>query len=177
MFEIVEIQKQQGHLIFVPVRPLELMLQAGFEEGAVGKAGQTVEKSQAFQLLLGGFDHAYIGKDPDAVDQLIVGVLYRVDGQPFRVYLAIFAPVPDLSLPDAFLPDAAPHLGIKGAIMTSGFHEAGIIADGFGGSIAGNPGKRRIHLDYLVSGIGNDDRFGGALEHLGGQHQAFVHLA
>lgn len=69
------------------------------------------------------------------------------------------------------LAQLAPHLGIEFRAVFAGLQNAWIFADDFVPAVSGNLAKRRIDVDDVGGGVGDQNALVGCAEYAGGQFQ------
>ncbi|ACO74327.1 hypothetical protein LHK_01337 [Laribacter hongkongensis HLHK9] len=156
----VQMGQQQGLLLLAGLQ--QHLRQAVDELLAAGQAGQVViarhadkpclHVAQFFQIV----EHGNVVADPSS------GILHGPDGQSFEIRFAGFAPVPELSLPDAFIRQLLPQRVVKGRRLPAGLQQPGGVSDGLFSGIAGNPAKCRIDIQNPPSGVSEH----GSVTHL-----------
>src|SRR5690606_23705977 len=112
----------------------------------------------------------------DEVGDLVVAVAHGADGQPFRVQLAVLAPVPDFPLPVPVGCQAVPHGGVEGVVVLAGGEQAGALPEHFGLAVTGDQGKGSVDRGDALFEVGDHHAFGGAFEDGRGLLQFFLHL-
>lgn len=171
--EAVQVQQQHRQFLAVALGPLQGVLQAVVEEGAVGQAGEGVEMGQPLQFVLGMLDGGNVGEDADVIDRLALLVEYGIDGQPLGEEGAVLAPVPYLAAPDAGAGQGLPHQAVELRFLAVRTQQAGQLAQGFGGGVAGDVGECLVHREDDAPGVGDHDPVGGVLHDHPCQAQLF----
>ncbi len=80
---------------------------------SIRQRGQRIVMRQKFQSRFALLDLAYVGEDPDIVDDLAPLVARGVDRQPLGIAGAVFAAVPDLALPMTAITDISGDVLVK----------------------------------------------------------------
>ena len=157
--EVVEIKEHHGPRLAVADAADQGLLDAVGQQAAVEQAGQVVEEGQPFDAVLGLLALGDIDVGGDEMRGRTVFAGDRRNDHPFRVNLAVLAPVPDLALPAALGQQATPHLAVEVVIVPPRLEHPRGIADAFLGRVAGAFGKCRIDPQDDPVGIGYDHRF------------------
>lgn len=176
VLEAVQVQKQHGAQAAGLFAVQQGGLQAVFEQGAVGQAGEGVVVCLVVQACLSVLEAGDVGEDSDEMGDEVVLVAHGADGQPARVDVAVLAAVVDLALPVAFCSQLMPHRGIEGAVVLARGKQTGRMADGFGLAVTGDLTERAIDGMDALARVGDQHAFSGAFEHGGGQVQFFLHV-
>ncbi|RMO12329.1 hypothetical protein ALQ47_05261 [Pseudomonas cichorii] len=176
VFEAIQVDKQHGTEAARLFAVLQGGVQAAFEQGAVGQAGEGVVMGLIVQTRLGVLEAGDVGKDGDEVGDESILVAHGADRQPAGVKLAILAAVADFSLPVSFGPQLMPHGRIECAVMLARGEQAGCLAQGFLLGVAGDFAEGPVDGVDALTRIGDQHAFGGALEDCGGQVQFLLHL-
>ena len=117
VFEAVQVQKQHGAQASGLFAVQQGGLQAVFEQGAVGQAGEGVVVGLVVQACLSVLEAGDVGEHGDEMGDEVVLVAHGADGQPARVDVAVLAAVIDFALPVAFRGQLMPHRGIESAVV------------------------------------------------------------
>lgn len=136
------------------------------EQPPVRQPGQRVvlrEMPQAFLVHSRARD---VARDPDEAARVPPVVGDRADREPFEIELAVLAPVPDLPLPAAGLPDVAPHPVEERAVVLARMQEARIAADELGAGVARDGAERVVGGHDRPVRVGKHDAVVHGLDHL-----------
>ncbi|MNQ78385.1 hypothetical protein D3C85_932940 [compost metagenome] len=117
VLETVEVEKQHCALAAGVQGAGEGRLQATFEQGAVGQAGERVMVCLVIQLGLGVLEAGNVSEHGHEMRGYPFAVAHGTDGQPTGVELAVLAPVVDFPLPMAFGGQLVPQGDVEGTVM------------------------------------------------------------
>ncbi len=124
------------------------------------------------KFLARALEGRQIGENRHVVAELSLVVVDAAQILPLRVHLAVLAPVPDLSAPDAIFLQRLPHLPVEGGVMLAGGEELRRLAEHFLGAVTGDPRERRVDVHDVLLRVGDQHAFLGAVENRGGLLQA-----
>ena len=167
--EAVEVEQDQRRTPLEAAGSEQRLLQAVVEQGAVGQFGQCVVARQEVDALGCRLAFRQVAEDADIVRRDAAGLAQAADREPFGDQGTVLVAIGDFALPVAVLVDGPPHLGIEGGPMDAGLEQAGRLADGFGGGVAGDLAERIIDAQDAALGIGDADALANPGEYQIGQ--------
>ena len=153
--EIVQIHKQQRVFARMPRAGVQRLIQPVQQQPAVGQMGQLVVERQVVNLLLGPHLLADVAEYAHVMRCAALRVPDCADAQPLGVNLAVFAPVPDFTDPDASCLQRLGHAVIKLRIVAARGQDVRPLADGFFGAVAGDLGECLVDAQNAALRIGD----------------------
>src|SRR5664280_2137342 len=117
-----------------------------------------------------------VGEHRYVMPEVVLGIAHSANVLHNGIYFTVLAPVPDFTIPLAFLGQITPQVCVKGFSMTARAEDARILAQHFIMAIAGNPAEGVIDIDNSAVGGGDHNAFGSMGEDTGGQAKLFFGL-
>ncbi len=159
LFELVEVEKQQGKAALIPMRRGNLLVQFGLKVVTVGQLGQLVIIRRMPDFFFGLLFLRDVRKNGNASVHTPILPIGRTDAHAFHIGLTIFAAIDNFAIPFTGLGNGFPHGGVKGLVMTARAQKLRILPQHLFGAVAGESGKGRVHQHHLVVFIANHHRF------------------
>lgn len=155
LLEVVQIKEKQHQGQAVARGQLHFLRQPVLEHAAVRQAGEEIEIGLLPNQLVRRLLLRNIGEQRHPAMNFAVFADDGVDGEPFRVQLAVLAPVPNLPLPLAGGLDRLPHGPIKRRIVQAGTENFRVFPQHLLRRVTGNLGKGRIDGQYRSLPVGH----------------------
>ena len=170
-FEIVQVEKQDRHLVFIPPGMGHGHAEPVVEQHPVGQAGQGVVVRLIPQLLFVQLDFGHVMEHADIVHDISLDIADGGNDQPLGIDLSILAPVPDLPLPLPGFHQSAPHLDKKTFPVPVRLEDSGILPDHLLRPVTGYVRKSPVYPLNNPVGIGDHNALDAVFKDIVRQHQ------
>ena len=127
------------------------------QKASVRQPGKRIIKGQIAYLFLGPLARSDVAEYGNILGNRALLIFHRSDVQPFRINLAIFAPIAYLAGPCALLQQQPPHLRIKLTALPPRAEDAGILAQHLLRAESGDLLKCPIDTQDIAPHIGDHD--------------------
>ena len=139
--EVVQVDNQQCALPHRARAGCEGLPHPVCEQAAIGQVRERIVESQMVDFFFCRLAFGNVEMRSDVMGDDPVIPLDRGNGEPFRVDLAVLAPIPDFSLPCSGSGNRFPHFPIEIRVVAAGLQNARCLAHEFPGAIAGAFGE------------------------------------
>src|SRR5450759_4962174 len=137
VLEIVQVNEQQCTLPAATRGGSQCMLEPIHKKPPVGQASERVVERQILDFCFCRLAFRKVDVYPDIIrDDLIIS-FNGGNGEPCGIYFAVFASIPDFSLPCSGALDGLPYRAIEVRVVAARLEQARCLAHGFLERIAG----------------------------------------